>query len=440
MPVDSDISRLLADGERLFSRGETDSARATFEEVLRLEPRSVDARNNLAVIACARRQFDTAESLLLDALQLDPDAVDAHVNYCSLAGKAFNLAPPKPHRPARLLASLKWISDNAADPSRAELLAENHRLRESVLARFRDKYAGCDFRILLHRPSNGALKYLTDSWAEALNFMGVETALLNWGQPTRETVESFCPDLLVTVCDQAYIDRLDWPFLTAVHRDKRLRIAQIAPNEHRFPPCDFFITWDLDPSRDPRFANFSEPLLAVPFGANPLTHYMRPGVELWDFFFVGTNSHLKSQTTRDYLQPILQEHEGILAGDHWPGGIGEMPVDRAALLYGFARIYPNYHLPTQYDRFDEINERTYIIPACGGFELVDRPLAITETFRPDEMAVASSPSEYREMFRLYLTHPDQREPIVRNGMRRVFAEYTLFHRLEGLLKYVGVAG
>ena len=112
-------------------------------------------------------------------------------------------------------------------------------------------------------------------------------------------------------------------------------------------------------------------------------------------------------------------------------------LHQAAELYNFASIYPNYHLQEQIDSFNEVNERTFVIAACGGFQIVDNPAAISQLFSPDEIAVAQSPEEYHEMFEHFLANPDKRHSYVEKGMRRVWKDYTLFSVLSKLADFLG---
>ncbi|MEE8403842.1 MAG: glycosyltransferase, partial [candidate division Zixibacteria bacterium] len=296
----------------------------------------------------------------------------------------------------------------------------------------------CGQRILLHRPDNGAIKYLFDSWAETLNIMGLQTLLLNWHDNTKETFQSFQPTVFITVGDPAYVERLDLEFIANYQQQHELKIGHITNLQDNYELCDFLITFHLNPAGDKRFDLLEKPLVSVPFGINPNQHYMRPAKQVWDFFFVGTNSQLKAEQGDKLLMPIVNSYRGILAGLGWNRGFREISVSDSALLYNFAKVLPNFHLESQYDRFDEVNERTFIIPACGGFELVDNPVAMKELFDENEMAVASSPQEYKELFEYYLNNPDQRLPFIQNGMRKVWSKYTLFHSLTRLSEKLGL--
>lgn len=317
------------------------------------------------------------------------------------------------------------------------LLDENRRLRKDLLSKYAQIYIESGSKILLHCPDNGALKYLMESWCGVLNYMGAETVLLNFGENCCEACRRFKPNVLITVADFDYVKWLDMGYLKRYKASHGLRFGYISTfSGYPYTLGDFLITFHLDPARVPIMAKTDLPLLSLPFAINPLHHYMRQAKESWDFFFVGTNSPLKMQETRDYLLPIVRKYKGILAGKGWGVGLGEMSVGQAAPFYNCARIYPNFHCKGQHEEFNELNERTYIIPACGGFELVDNPTALSELFKPDEMAAAQSPAEYHEMFEWFLNHPEERLPYIQKGMRRVWKDYTLFHVLTRLCDFL----
>lgn len=464
---------LIAEGHRVLELGDFSRAKTTFESALREIPHSVEALrglaescyglgdlqeaerysatalkmapndpqtlNNAGVILYAGKNYSRAEATFRKVLSVDSHYADAYFNLCELWGAVTSKTPPDPVRKRDLLNAVRWIGENAPDSNRDILLRENRQLRETLLQQYHHAYENSERRILLHRPGNGALKYLMDSWREVLNYMGIETAVINWGERTDAKCESFRPNVFITVADPSYIGQLDLDYLRRYRREQGLQVGHISTFEHSFEPCDFLITFHLDPSRDPVMSKADLPLLSLPFAINPLQHYMRPGTEVWDHFFVGTNSPFKTQETESYLLPIIRNHRGILAGTKWGGGIGELRVEEAAVLYNFARIYPNYHVRRQMEEFNEANERTFIIPACGGFELVDNPIALREIFNEDEMAVAHTPREFHEMFDHFLNNPGERQSYIEGGMRRVWKEYTLFHVLSKLADFLKVS-
>jgi len=180
-------------------------------------------------------------------------------------------------------------------------------------------------------------------------------------------------------------------------------------------------------------------MLSVPFGCNPMIHYKRLAPKLIDYAFIGTMSPLKVQETKDYMLQIFvnNEYKGIFGGYAWGMGLQEVENLTAVKLYSIATICPNYHLKFQHDNINEVNDRTFAIPACGEFQISDNPKAMSVFFEEDEMCTVNNPEEYKEKFEYYL-HSDndaeERMSYTLKGMNRVFKEHTMFHRLTAFLE------
>ncbi len=433
------IGALRGLSETSFSSGAVADAENFCLEALELDPDDPETLNNAGVLLFAQGKLTESAGAFDKALRADPHMADAHNNVLELYGAMAPHLVLDGNQSAAIIRSARWTTKNCVDESRLELLKENHSLRDQAFQKFENRYQACGQRILLHRPNNGAIKYLFDSWAETFNIMGLQTSLLDWHDNTKEAFQSFQPTVFITVGDPAYIEKLDSEFIANYQQQREFKIGHITNLQDNYKLCDFLITFHLNPADDKRFDSLKKPLVSVPFGINPNQHYMRPARQVWDFFFVGTNSQLKDEQGNKYLQPLVDSYRGILAGKGWNRGAGELSVSDSALLYNFAKVLPNFHIEAQYERFDEVNERTCVIPACGGFELVDNPAAMKELFDANEMAVANSPQEYQEMFEHFLNNPKERLPYIQNGMRKVWNNYTLFHSLSKLAEFLNIA-
>ncbi|MCP4686176.1 MAG: glycosyltransferase [bacterium] len=425
-------------GEQEFAGGNLELADRYTAAALQMNPDDTGCLNNSGVIAFNRGDYARSDAMLRKAMSLDPELEDTHLNLCSLWGKTICTTPPDSSRAPEILRSLRWLADNAPDDSRRQLMHENHALRDGLLDEYRNKFEGTNARVLLHRPGNGALKYLMDNWRDVLNYTGIPSETIDWGAACREQFERFRPTCFITVADPSYIDQLDSNYIAGYRRQNGLTIGHISTFEHRYEPCDFLITFHLDPEREAVMRRAELPLLSLPFGINPLEHYMKPGREVWDYFFVGSNSPFKREETQTFLQPLVGRYNGILAGTGWSVGLGELSVSDTSDFYQSSGIYPNFHVKRQMRDFNEVNDRTLIIPACGGFELTDNPVAMSELFAEDEMAAAASPREFQDMFARFLAHSEERRPYIQKGMRRVYGEYTLFHVLERLAAHLNI--
>ncbi len=107
-------------------------------------------------------------------------------------------------------------------------------------------------------------------------------------------------------------------------------------------------------------------------------------------------------------------------------------------IYNACRIVLNLHSSvragTGAGGVDFVNPRTLEVPACGGFQLVDRVRGLERMLVPGrEVAVFEDERDLLEKTRHYLDHPEEAARLAQAGRRRVLAEHTYHHRLEELL-------
>lgn len=80
------------------------------------------------------------------------------------------------------------------------------------------------------------------------------------------------------------------------------------------------------------------------------------------------------------------------------------------------------------------NQRIFDVPACGAFLLTDHGNQLDDLFEVGtELACFDSPEELKEKALFYLNNPVEREKIVAAAQRRVLAEHTYSHRLNGIV-------
>ena len=82
----------LKEGEALFEQGRTEEAEKLFAKLLKKDPESSQAYNNLAVIECQNGNLENAIEHLTRAIAIDPFNKDAIINYSALL-KQVNRLP-----------------------------------------------------------------------------------------------------------------------------------------------------------------------------------------------------------------------------------------------------------------------------------------------------------------------------------------------------------
>jgi hypothetical protein len=465
-------SEAIAEGERLLESGEYAAAAGCFEQVLvdsaaelpalrglaeacfglgdksgakhyvglalQSDPSDPRTLNDAGVLLFHEKDYENASLFLTKAVAIAPDFGDAHINLCAVWGRLTLADQKQAIKSDQLLSSLHWIADHRADPVRDELLTLNNSLRQALLDRHRGCFEDYGLRVLLHAPTSlmGALFYIFESWQQCLSFTGIDTRMVLAGDPIVEIVDNFDPNVLITVDHPEVSGALDWSFIYEHMNRHRLLIGLCSDFRTKPREADFYLTFHLDPSQDESLSQVKAPLLSVPFAFNPLLHRMSPAQTLFDFAFVGTNSPVKQKETLDYLIPIVRGNVGILAGTGWPGRFNNLSQADAGFLYNFAAICPNYHLSAQIDTFNEVNERTHVLQACGAFQLCDQPKAMAKLYAEDELVTAATPSEYQSCFNHYLERPEERAIVARRGMIKAWNSFSQFAALRALIDHL----
>jgi len=113
--------------------------------------------------------------------------------------------------------------------------------------------------------------------------------------------------------------------------------------------------------------------------------------------------------------------------------------DEVVKVYNACQVVINLHssplMETRISGADFVNPRTLEVPACGGFQLVDRSRGLEKFLAPGrEVAVFDNEGQLLEMIDHYLRHPEERQRIAQAGRRRVLNEHTYYHRMEALLE------
>jgi len=106
-----------------------------------------------------------------------------------------------------------------------------------------------------------------------------------------------------------------------------------------------------------------------------------------------------------------------------------------AKIYSSSRICINVHETYQKKYGGDCNERTFKIPLCGGFEIVDDVACIRKYFEADkEIIIAKNREDWFEKIDFYMNNPDKRLAIIEAGRERILKEHTYHNRSEQIIK------
>jgi hypothetical protein len=181
--------------------------------------------------------------------------------------------------------------------------------------------------------------------------------------------------------------------------------------------------------------------MSFPWGINLVRHYPAPSEQMASLVFLGSYFE-KTDRIDAYFGEPLRRHTYRIVGYGWR----ESPFDledtwledfdgTAPILYAGHTISLNIHHAHE-EAGHTCNERTFNVPACGGFMISDNAPRIRDFFPADEAVLAENPADYMEKVDHFVRHPDERLPYIERARRRVVAEHTYHHRLCDLLRFV----
>lgn len=107
---------------------------------------------------------------------------------------------------------------------------------------------------------------------------------------------------------------------------------------------------------------------------------------------------------------------------------GKAANDKVLKIYSSAKIVLNIHDP---EATRGLNTRTFDIPACGAFELVDYKPELENLFKArEEIIYYKDIADLRRLIRYYLNNPQERKEIANNGKNSVLNSHTWRHRVK----------
>lgn len=342
-------------------------------------------------------------------------------------------------------------------------------------------------KILYHIPS------LDSIYAHRTIYNGFKNAFLDLGHEFRpytadddlaDLLESYRPDLFITASHHYYRKYLDFDLLRRFRaeglfvlvkidfwnspmsamrineagslKDDRKALQLIASGA--MGDAFFHVIEQGDQTMHGFTETTGHKYHTIPLAADKML--LRPDYErkfAADISYVGSNLPDKRQFFRECVFPLGKTHDLRIYGQDWTHFDRALGwVQRAGQYFNFkplakirkpklaledeGRIYAssiisiNVHERFQREHGGDCNERTFKIPLCGGFEVVDNVACIKKYFEAGkEMIVAENAKEWSDMVEHYVTNPDERLPIIEAGRQRVLRDHTYHNRAEQMI-------
>ena len=143
------------------------------------------------------------------------------------------------------------------------------------------------------------------------------------------------------------------------------------------------------------------PVMSFTWGINLLRHYPVPAATMASLVFLG--SYFEKTTRIDaYFGEPFSKYTHSVVGYGWgdsPFDIADTMLDdfdaTAPMLYSGHTVSLNIHHAYE-EAGHTCNERSFNVPACGGFMISDNARRIRDFFPEDEAVLADGPADYHE--------------------------------------------
>lgn len=343
---------------------------------------------------------------------------------------------------------------NTSEPS--DIIAKGVELRNRVLCEFENKYISTGIRLLIHLPSKSSSPggySLFSNLAESMRFVGIPTETLIVGEDIRPTLANFKPTVFISSDSESYLKTIDWSALQNYKKSANLKIGLTASlqeygNSALIPRLKWGIKNGVDfyySFRSPEylqsreqyksFYEFGYKILSVEFGANPLLYYPIHVVEKdLNYIFLASSNSDKQARYFQWLPSILTNYFGFIDGPGWRKNSRWAAQPAHKYLYARARVGINLHIDDSINWASELNERTYILAACGVPQLMDDPLLLSHRFSSEAFFCAKSPGEYLELFEFIRNNPGVAKDRAMTALVEVFDRHTTLHRAEYFIR------
>lgn len=316
-----------------------------------------------------------------------------------------------------------------------------------------------DEKVLFHLSPQGANRFIMLQYAAVFKYLDAKVEFLHFKERghQKEIFNEFHPTIFFSATADIFINNLDLELINDYKaREGLTRIVwaeqfAITDGLHHMTPKkaelivsgkigDLFITATDESALIESYSEWKNEMginvKSLPFASNPLIHYELDFNPLFDIGFIGSNSPSKFESIRAYLYPLLRKYPGIILGDRWGGQDLVVPPEKNNSFYASVIIAPNIHQPFQRETGADCNDRTFVIPACGGFQIVDNVSCVKKYFNPDEIVIAEDLQEWFDLFEYFLNAPEERQQYIQKGKNRVLKDHTYFDRLFRLADYL----
>jgi hypothetical protein len=326
--------------------------------------------------------------------------------------------------------------------------------------------------------SVGADRWMGNGYKDAFEDLGHEVFWIQSSDPIESRIKETVPDIVFLAYERLKLS--DAPVLENF-RKRGGKVAVFVNSEFNEDSECFRVLKEHDVAdlyrgeTEPEWMKeFEEKTgksyFLTPNAAHERLHFPVAPVKKYqaDIVFLGANLPLKKELFEKLLFPLQKKYNVKLYGPGWTAkddilrtaayaarkaglaGLNDrlsrlritVPPQEENQLYSSAKICINLHEARTGAGKNRVilNERTFKIPACGGFEICDfitPESVLRKYFNEDEMVYARDAEDWFRKIDHYMGHDDERERIRKKGAERALREHLYTNRIRLILEKLG---
>lgn len=346
--------------------------------------------------------------------------------------------------------NLSSLCNTSDDP----IVTQGLFLRNKVLQEYKNKLSNLkSLKLLIHVPeikeSMGGYSVFTNL-IESLRYLGLSVEPYDNKHDIGPILQKYKPNVFIISDYAPFLAKLNWCELVSYKRENLLLFGLTASLEqYGNTPLPSRLKWAKEHAVDFYFSFRSQKYLknrkdyrlfydegymivSIEFGVNPLVYYPVTGRSKdLNYVFLGSSNSDKWGRYVNYFSKITSRYAGFIDGPGWKSIKSySFNSNRERYIYARAKIGLNLHLNEQIEWPCELNERTYMLAACGVPQLVDNPKLLNSRFSDGCLWVARNPKEYFQLFKYMLNNEEETKKAALKAQQEAFERHTTFQRCE----------
>lgn len=345
--------------------------------------------------------------------------------------------------------------------SSSEIVSKGKYLRDKILDSYKNYYIEKRLTIFIHIPEkikSPAGFSIFNGYLLAFKYLGINALGFTSIEEFNLLINKFTPDIVLASDNNSSFFSINWELLNQSKTSSRIIVGLTASteaekkdkelilrlNRARKYKVDFFYSFKSKQHINNNIAfnnyfSFGFNLFDIEFGCNPIFHFpIESDIKDLDYIFLASSNIDKREKYYKWLPKITKNFHGFIDGPGWHKINSCADFNLHSLLYSRSKIGLNLHIQDSISQESELNERTFILAACGIPQLIDNPKLLHKRFSQNSLFSASTPKEYFELFKFMLQNPLECEKRSLLALKEVYENHTIFSRLSDFLNQLNI--